>query len=242
MNRALFAAASGMAAEQEHLDAVAANLANADITAFAGQLPSYATVRGADGGVLGVAVSGRRTEFTQGRLERSGGPCDVALHGPGFFVVRQGAQTGYTRAGSFHRTAGGRLETAEGWHLPGITVPAASERLQIDPDGLVKATLRGGKEALLGRVRVAEFGDPQTLRQSGQTTFIAGPHSGAPHFAALGQPGAPEICFGELERSNVSIVAAMMEILDAQRAYEADAKGVQAADEMVRIANNLQRG
>jgi flagellar basal-body rod protein FlgG len=44
-----------------------------------------------------------------------------------------------------------------------------------------------------------------------------------------------------LERSNVSIIASMMEIIAAQRAYEANAKGVQAADEMQRIANNLHR-
>jgi len=44
-----------------------------------------------------------------------------------------------------------------------------------------------------------------------------------------------------LERSNVTIVEAMMQILAAQRAYEANAKGVQAADEMMRIADNLSR-
>jgi len=50
------------------------------------------------------------------------------------------------------------------------------------------------------------------------------------------------IRFGMLEQSNVSIVEAMMQILTAQRAYEANAKGVQAADEMMRIADNLTRG
>ncbi|HEY4442140.1 MAG TPA: flagellar basal body rod C-terminal domain-containing protein, partial [Candidatus Elarobacter sp.] len=60
--------------------------------------------------------------------------------------------------------------------------------------------------------------------------FVPGAHDG------------PSIAFGMLERSNVSIIESMMQILGAQRAYEANAKGVQAADEMLRIANNLHRG
>jgi flagellar basal-body rod protein FlgG len=56
-----------------------------------------------------------------------------------------------------------------------------------------------------------------------------------------GSPSGPSVKFGMLEKSNVTIIEAMMQILAAQRAYEANAKGVQAADEMMRIADNLQR-
>ena len=76
----------------------------------------------------------------------------------------------------------------------------------------------------------------------GGSLFAATAASGTPRQIAPGSEAGPKIRFGMLERSNVSIVESMMQILSAQRAYEANAKGVQAADEMLRIANNLQRG
>ncbi len=72
--------------------------------------------------------------------------------------------------------------------------------------------------------------------------FEATAGSGKPREIAPGSDGGPKLRFGMLEESNVTIIDAMMQILTAQRAYEANAKGVQAADEMLRIANNLQRG
>ena len=69
-----------------------------------------------------------------------------------------------------------------------------------------------------------------------------GPGAGGAREIAPGESDGPKLRFGMLEQSNVTIIEAMMQILAAQRAYEANAKGVQAADEMLRIANNLQRG
>jgi flagellar basal-body rod protein FlgG len=72
--------------------------------------------------------------------------------------------------------------------------------------------------------------------------FEATRASGKAREILAGSDDAPKLRFGMLEESNVTIIDAMMQILTAQRAYEANAKGVQAADEMLRIANNLARG
>jgi flagellar basal-body rod protein FlgG len=101
-------------------------------------------------------------------------------------------------------------------------------------------TLAGGRHAGAGRIRPALFSAPEHLRVVGSALFGATRESGPPHAADAGKH-AGKVAFGMLERANVSILEAMMEILTAQRAYEANAKGVQAADEMLRIANNLHR-
>lgn len=79
------------------------------------------------------------------------------------------------------------------------------------------------------------------MRPVGSAIFAATHESGAPHGLASGGEREPKITFGSLEKSNVSIVESMLAILAAQRAYEANSKGVQAADEMLRIANNIHR-
>jgi flagellar basal-body rod protein FlgG len=80
------------------------------------------------------------------------------------------------------------------------------------------------------------------LRPLDGALFEATAASGRPRLIAPGGEDGPKLRFGMLEESNVTIIEAMMQLLNAQRAFEANAKGVQAADEMLRIANNLQRG
>ncbi len=239
MNRALYAAASGMAAQQQQLNVVADNLANADVPGFKAATATFASAGGEV--PLGTIATGTRRSFGQGKLMTSGGPFDVALDGPGFFVVERDGRTAYTRAGSFARAADGSLRNADGWRLAGVRIPANAARVAARPDGRVDVTLFDGKAAQAGRIRPALFDAPERLRAIGSALFAATPESGPPHVVDLGKRRIATVSFGMLERSNVSIVEAMMEILAAQRAYEANAKGVQAADEMLRIANNLHR-
>jgi len=91
MNRAMYAAASGMAAQQTQLEIVADNLANADVAGFKSAVETFADVRAGSIG-LGTAGVGKHAVFAQGKLMRSGGPFDVAIDGPGFFMVEQAAR------------------------------------------------------------------------------------------------------------------------------------------------------
>jgi flagellar basal-body rod protein FlgG len=241
MDRALFIAAGGMAAQQQNLDTIAANLANADVAGFKGSVRQFAELA-APQASFGTVALGERVLLTQGKLTKGGGPCDLAIDGPGFFAVDDPkGGIAYVRGGAFARSADGGLRDERGLRLHGIRVPADALSMTIADDGTVRATFPGGARTI-GTLKLYEFPAPDRLRATGGTLFEPTPESGKPRAIQPGRTNAPAIRFGMLEQSNVSIVDAMMQILTAQRAYEANAKGVQAADELLRIANNLQRG
>ena len=241
MDRALFAAASGMAAQQQNLETIADDLANADVAGFKGSAQRFAELVAPGEGGVGTVALGAHVVFAQGKLAKTGGPFDLAIEGPGFFhVVDERGRHLYTRDGSFERRADGSLVDARGLRLAGLRVPSDALSITVTDDGSVRATFAAGTQTI-GHVRLTEFPAPDRLKSVGGSLFEATPQSGAPRDLAPGSEDGPKLRFGMLERSNVSIVEAMMQILSAQRAYEANAKGVQAADEMLRIANNLQR-
>ncbi|MBV8371776.1 MAG: flagellar hook-basal body complex protein [Candidatus Eremiobacteraeota bacterium] len=242
MDRALFASASGMAAQQQNLDTIADNLANADVAGFKGSTQRFAELALPGAAGLGTVALGPHVLFVQGKLAKSNGPCDLAIDGPGFFsLVDALGRRAYTRDGEFDRAADGTLRNQQGFRLENVRVPADALSLSVSEDGQVRARFTGGTRSI-GRIRIAVFPAPDRLRSLGGSLFSATPEAGVPHRVVPGSDQGPKLRFGMLERSNVSIVEAMMQILAAQRAYEANAKGVQAADEMLRIANNLQRG
>jgi flagellar basal-body rod protein FlgG len=242
MERALFAAASGMAAQQRNLDTIADNLANAGVVGFKGSAQSFAELIAPGEGGLGTVALGTRVLFAQGKLARSAGPFDLAIDGPGFFtLVDAHGRRFYTRDGQFSRAADGTLRNAHDLRLAAVRIPADALTATVAPDGSVGATF--AKDArVIGHIRLAEFPAPERLRALDGALFEATPESGKAREIVPGAEDGPKLRFGMLEESNVTIIDAMMQILTAQRAYEANAKGVQAADEMLRIANNLTRG
>jgi len=244
MDRALFVAATGMAAQQRNLETIADNLANADVTGFKASVAQFERILAGSGepAGLGTISAGERLRFTQGKLERSGGAYDCAIDGAGLFEVRDArGRVAYTRAGDFSRDDRGMLGR-DGWRLVGVRLPARATGATIAADGTVTASFADGRAASAGRIRLALFPAPEHLARANHGLFFATARAGRPQLVAPGERGAGSIVAGSLERANVSIIEAMMEILTAQRAYEASAKGVSAADEMLRIANNLQRG
>jgi flagellar basal-body rod protein FlgG len=242
MDRALFAAASGMAAQQRNLDTIADNLANAGVVGFKGSAQIFAELIAPGGAGLGTVALGSRVLFAQGKLARSAGPFDLAIAGPGFFTVLDGhGRRLYTRDGAFSRSADGTLRNAADYRLASIAIPSDALSVTVAADGSVRASFAAGARTL-GRIRLAEFPAPEHLRALEGAVFEATSASGRAKDVVAGSQDGPKLHFGMLEESNVTIIDAMMQILTAQRAYEANAKGVQAADEMLRIANNLQRG
>ncbi len=235
----MFAAASGMAAQQQNLDVVADNLANADVAGFKGAQATFAAIGG--NAQLGTTSTGTRENVAQGKLMKSGGAFDVAIDGTGFFRVERDGERGFTRAGSFARAPDGSLRDGEGWRLATIRIPAGAIDVAVAPDGAVRVHDAVGAQRTVGRIALATFDAPERLRPIGSAVFAVTGGSGMARDLAAGGDRQPKLAFGMLEKSNVSIVESMMAILAAQRAYEANAKGVQAADEMLRIANNIHR-
>jgi flagellar basal-body rod protein FlgG len=252
----MYAAASGMAAQQTNLEVIADNLANADVAGFKQVVASFTDVNAGGTLGLGTATAGKHPLFAQGKLMHGGGPFDVAIEGHGFFRVERAGTLAYTRNGEFTRAADGTLRNADGWALRDIRIPADATAVHVATNGRVTidtpaatdgtAAVAGGTTGASGRtigtIRLATFAAPEELQPLGGTVFAATHDSGPERHIDAGRATGPNIQFGMLERSNVSIIESMMQILTAQRAYEANAKGVQAADEMQRIANNINRG
>ena len=235
----MYASASGMSAQQTNLEVIADNLANADVAGFKATTARFTDVRAGGTLGLGTANAGRHAVFTQGKLMHGGGPFDIAIDGAGFFRVERDGTAAYTRNGEFTRAADGSLRTADGWRLRDVMIPANALGASVASDGRVTIDTAGRTNVALARIRLATFAAPESLRSLGGTVFAATHESGAAHTIEPG--GSVRLAFGMLEKSNVSVIESMMQILTAQRSYEANAKGVQAADEMQRIANNLHR-
>jgi flagellar basal-body rod protein FlgG len=251
-----------MNAQQTNIDNVAHNLANVNTTGFkksrvefedlvyqemraAGSSASATTEApvGLEVGLGTKAVATARN-FSAGNLRSTGAPLDVAIEGDGFFKVSlPNGTTGYTRAGTLHLDAQGLIVTSEGYALePQITVPPNATSLSISKDGIVSAAIAGQSATQqLGTLEIATFPNPGGLRPLGGNLFTPTTASGEPESGAPGTDARGTLAQGFVEDSNVSVVEEMVNMIIAQRAYEANSRVVKAADEMLSQVNNLVR-
>ncbi len=261
MLRALYTAASGMAAQQMNLDTIANNLANSSTAGFQqrrvqfsdllyqseimpGSAASQQTTVAAGVQVgLGTKTTSTELIMTQGTPQTTGNPLDMAISGVGFFqVLLPNGQTGYTRAGSFHPDSTGTLVTADGNPLqPAITIPADATNITIGADGTVSVVQPGQSQASqVGSIQTATFVNPGGLNSVGNNIYLATTASGDP---VVGTPGGSDglgsIEQGMLEQSNVSVVDEFVQMILAQRSYESNSRVVKAGDEMLQQLNQL---
>jgi flagellar basal-body rod protein FlgG len=256
MFRSLQVAATGMVAQETQLDTIANNLANANTNGYKRQDAQfedllYDNVRAAattpGGGVAptqtqvgsGARVVATSRSFSQGAIQQTGNPLDVAIEGTGFLVVaKNSGELAYTRDGSMKVDAQGRLVTSGGLPLqPAVTIPADASSISISADGTISATTPGNRAATqLGQLQIATFPNPNGLSAIGHNLFEPGSASGEPSTGAPGEGGRGTILQNSLEGSNVEVVSEMIAMIRTQRAYEINSKVVSAADEMLRNA------
>jgi flagellar basal-body rod protein FlgG len=262
MIRALYTAASGMSAQQLNLDTIANNLANSATAGFRqrrlqfqdmiyqnlvtpGAAQSQQTVSA--GLQIGLGTKSAATEIimTQGDLNETDNPLDLAIQGTGFFQVSMPDGTiQYTRAGTFHLNNQGTIVTTDGNPiLPNISIPSNAVSVTITQYGVVNATLAGQQNpSQLGQIQLATFVNPGGLTSNGSNLFSTSLSSGDP---VLANPGGPEglgtLQQGYLENSNVDVVTEFVQMVLAQRAYEANSKVIRAADDMYSQINNVSR-
>src|SRR5215470_9340604 len=188
MLEGLNTAAAGMAAQQQKLDAISNDLANANTTGYKHQRVGFrdliytqaqrSSAQGVRTGAGSAAVDIGRG-FEQGVLNQTGQPLDVALEGEGFLQVKlSDGRTGLTRDGDLRRDAQGRLTMSTGALLqPTVTIPAdvPLSKVSIATDGTVSSGGRG-----FGRVSVVSVRNPQGLAPVGDNAFVATALSGRP--------------------------------------------------------------
>jgi flagellar basal-body rod protein FlgG len=262
MIRALWTAATGMAAQQLNIDVISNNLANVNTAGFKKSRVDfqdllYQTMRPAGTteaqgsqvptGIqvgLGTRPASVTKIFSQGDFQQTGNPLDLVIAGDGFFQVMQpDGTTAYTRDGTFKLDAQGRMVTSDGFALqPEITIPAEATSISVGADGTVSVTLPGQMQPQeLGQIQIAKFLNPSGLSNAGKNTLIATAASGDAIVDTPGLNGMGMLQNGYVEMSNIKVVEEMVNMIVAQRAYEVNSKAIQTADEMLNIANNLRR-
>jgi flagellar basal-body rod protein FlgG len=234
-----------MAAQQQRLDAVANDLANANTNGYKHVRVGFADLLYEQGGrpsapgvMLGTgarAVDAGRS-FQQGSLRHTDNPLDVAIQGEGFIPIRLAdGRRALTRDGALHIDGNRRIVTATGAQLdPPITVPAgtALEDIAIASDGTVRVD---GRQ--VGRIQLVTVRSTQGLLPVGENAFVTTPASGN----ATAAPRATTLQQGVLEGSNTDMAQAMVDLMDAQRTYQLTSKAIQTADQMMEIANGVKR-
>ena len=261
MIRALYTAATGMLAQQMNLDNIANNLANASTTGFHTSrlqfhdliyqnivAPGAAATQQTtipEGLQVGLGVRPASSELiqTEGDFDNTGNPLDLAIQGNGFFqVTLPTGDVAYTRSGAFHLDQNGNVVTAQGDPLtPNITIPSNALSVTVGTDGTVSITLPAQAQAQqVGAIQLATFPNPGGLNSVGNGMFQPTTASGD---AILGTPGGPDgvgtIQQGNLEESNVNVVTEFVNMILAQRSYEANSKVIRSADEMMQSVNGL---
>ncbi|MEP3049905.1 MAG: flagellar basal-body rod protein FlgG [Erythrobacter sp.] len=257
-NAALHVARTGLEAQDARMRVIANNLANVGTTGFKRDRADFATLAYQERRVAGqqstgdtayavglnlgtgVQVLGTSRIEAQGTLNTTGNSLDVALDGPGFFEVElPSGQSGYTRAGVFTLSADGEIVTGQGYTVqPGLQIPDGASSIFVGPDGTVSASLsEDATPVQIGQLNIVSFVNAAGLQPRGDNFLVETAASGAPENGAGGEGGRGQVRQGMLEASNVNVVEELVEMIEAQRAYEINSKMVSAVDEMLRNAN-----
>ena len=261
MFRSLNIAATGMAAQETHLEAISNNIANSNTVGYKKQRVDfedllYQTVRaaGAPSGQTtmnptglqlgtGVRVVATSRQFAEGAFSQTSNQLDVAIEGNGFLAVQQHDGTlAYTRNGELKLDGSGRIVNHDGLPIePSLNVPEGATHITIAANGQVTVQMPGETNPTeIGTITINSFINDNGLRAVGHNLFMPTLASGE---AQLGEPGAEgrgTLMQGALEQSNVDIVEEMVGMISAQRSYEINSKVISTADDMLRAATQMR--
>ncbi|MEE7459073.1 flagellar basal-body rod protein FlgG [Methylorubrum populi] len=262
--RALYAAATGMAAQELNVQVISNNIANLRTTGYKRQQVHfqdllYQNLRRSGSSTSdqntilpaglalgsGVKTTSTARAMTQGPLAQTEKDYDVAIRGEGFFRVRlPDGRTAYSRDGSFDLDAQGQMVTRDGYLLdPGVTVPNTATSVQISATGAVQATLPGQTAPqALGQFQMARFVNKVGLESIGDNLFVETAASGPAITGLPGSEGFGNLQQNYLEEANVNAVTEISSLIAAQRAYEMNSKVVTAADQMLSTTSQMFRG
>ena len=246
MLQSLYAAASGMEAQQNQFNAIANDMANIDTPGYQGTRvgfedllyssagsasgsPNIATGAGSASTIIGRSDA-------QGAIQNTGRSLDVAIQGPGYLQVRRNdGSIGLTRNGSLELNAQGEVTNQEGNPLvPSLKLPKGTDAssIKIEPNGQV---ISGSQT--IGKIALVNVPAPDQLQADGNSMFSVTAGSG-PTRPATGST----LQQGALEGSNVDLAQDMTAMITAQRGYDMASKAIQYQDQMLQIANQIKQG
>ena len=244
-NNGLIGLSRQMALQRE-LDVVANNLANLNTTGFKadGNIFQEYLMPGAkndhfanaDRRMSYVVDRASWINFSQGSVQPTGNPLDVAIDGDAFLVVQTPRGERYTRNGALQINAQGQLVTADGLAVVGgngpITFQSTDRGIAISREGTI--TVREGQnvnESQRGKLRLVAFTQPSRLRKDGANLFAA-PDGLTPQPA----PTTAGVQQGMIEKSNVRSIAEMTRMIEITRTYTTVASLIQQQGDLRRTA------
>ncbi|MBQ1949137.1 MAG: flagellar basal-body rod protein FlgF [Treponema sp.] len=253
MIRGWYTGASGMNAQQNRLDAISNNLANVDTAGYkkdvtvSKNFPELLLRRMNLDGVyetpfgsadaspvigklgLGVETNENYTDFSQGSFRQTDSNCDIAFSDKGFFCIETPLGERYTRDGNFILGKEGILLTKDGYPVLGEKgyIHAENDRFTVNSDGMIT----GEDGNLIDRFKVVRFDNERYLKKMGANLYSSNDISGYAHIAEGNE--RPRMIQGYLETSNVNVVNEMVQMIEVNRAYEANQKTITSEDSMM---------
>ncbi len=245
MLQGLYAAASGMEAQQNQFNAIANDMANIDTPGYqatevgfqdllyssagsASGSPNIATGTGSQSAIVGRS-------FAQGAIQNTGRSLDVAIQGPGYLQVRRNDGTiGLTRNGALQVNAQGEITNQDGNPLvPPLKLPKGTDadNIKIETNGQVISGSR-----TIGKLALVNVPAPNQLQPDGDSMFSVTAGSGATRPAT-----GSSIQQGALEGSNVDVAKDMTTMINAQRSYQMASQAIQYQDQMLQIADQIKK-
>ncbi|MGC1548091.1 MAG: flagellar hook-basal body complex protein [Rhodanobacter sp.] len=252
---ALYIATSGLQSQQSQIDTLSNNISNMQTPGFKSQRVSFGDIAVISPSQVQAGLSpehsGAGTEivstsavFSQGQMSQTGNTWDIGIQGDGFLeVVDANGNHLYTRDGQLHVDSGGYLATADGSRLSQeIQIPPDASNITINQNGQINATVGGStNQTLLGTFELSTFPSPEGLQSVGSNNFMPTQASGDPSVGKPNDSGVGSILQGSLEGSNVDMVSEMATLVIAQRAYQLNARVLQASDQILDTINNLRQ-
>ncbi|WP_158755846.1 flagellar hook-basal body complex protein [Dyella sp. S184] len=252
---ALAIATAGMKSQELQINTLSNNLANM-------QTPGYKSQRVAFGDIAvitpsqveaglspehtgaGSEILSTTSMFSQGTMSQTGNTWDMGIQGSGFFeVVDVSGNHLYTRNGQLHVDSDGYLADVAGNRLAqNIQISPDASNITVNANGQIYANIGGSTtQTLLGTFELSTFPSPEGLQAVGNNDYVATQASGDPSAAKPNADGIGSIMQGMLEGSNVDLDNEMSTLMIAQRAYQLNARVLQASDQILDTINNLRQ-
>lgn len=212
-----------LSASERRLENVSSNVSNISTPGFKRQISFEEVLNDRDGATVLPSVE-HKADLSQGQLTRTGGPLDLAIGGQGFFRLRAGDQTLYSRQGQFSLAADGSVVTRQGYVLQqagGGDLVLERAGVEILEDGTV---LDGSRP--IARIGVYTAADPAALQALGGSIFTAGDDS-------MEEAPAAAVRQGMVEASNVVLGDEMVAMMTTVRQAEGGARLVQIYDDLL---------
>lgn len=255
MMRSLYSAVSGLQVHQTMMDNLSNDIANVNTTGYKKSQVKFQdmlsqTLQGSTASTnaeqigSGVQIGSINNIMTQGSASTTGNSTDLMIQGEGFFIVTDGTNKYYTRAGDFSLDSSGNLVNSDGLQVcdsGGSAISGLSGDINVASDGTITSSTG------TAQIGLATFKNPEGLTKAGGSLYTEGSGSGTADpttpGATAGTTGitAGTLVSGSLEMSNVDLAQEFVNMIVAERGYQANSKAIQTADSMLDTLIQIKR-